>query len=319
VVVHEFGHQFWKELVATNEFEESPLDEGFNTYSTSRIMDKVFGRTALPMTAFGWNVPTALGLPGIGRDSFNRAIAFVGVGLDNLIRPAWQYYDSSSYGVNSYMRTHVTLRTLEGLLGERTFARAMRTYHQKWRFGHPSAKDFETVVNEVSGRDMGWFFEQFFRGNRLIDYSVGDVIVRERLTDFGQFDKGSGMELVTKEQAEKIDKQREKDKKLAQWEGIVKIRRLHDAAVPVDIEIRFADGHVERKYWDGAYRWVRYNFLRPAKIVAVEVDPQRKLQLDLSYANNSWQEKYNVALSTHWTGQLLFWAQNVMLWMSAIV
>jgi hypothetical protein len=148
---------------------------------------------------------------------------------------------------------------------------------------------------------------------------VGDVIVRERLTDFGQFDKGSGMELVTKEQAEKIDKQREKDKKLAQWEGIVKIRRLHDAAVPVDIEIRFADGHVERKYWDGAYRWVRYNFLRPAKIVAVEVDPQRKLQLDLSYANNSWQEKYNVALSTHWTGQLLFWAQNVMLWMSAIV
>ena len=62
VVVHEFGHQFWKELVATNEFEESPLDEGFNTYSTSRIMDKVFGRTAMPVSAFGVNVWSALGL-----------------------------------------------------------------------------------------------------------------------------------------------------------------------------------------------------------------------------------------------------------------
>ena len=28
VVVHEFGHQFWQGLVASNEFEEAWLDEG---------------------------------------------------------------------------------------------------------------------------------------------------------------------------------------------------------------------------------------------------------------------------------------------------
>jgi hypothetical protein len=319
VVIHEFGHQYWKELVATNEFEESPLDEGFTTYSTSRIMDKVFGRTGGPVFAFGVSLWPVLGLPKVDWDGINRAAAFARVRHDSLIRPAWQYYDSRSYGINSYMRTHVTLRTLEGLLGERTFARAMRAYHQKWRFGHPSSRDFQAVVSEVSGRDMNWFFEQFFHGSRILDYAVGDVLVRKQNTPFGLFDNGLEKHLVTRKKADELGEKAEKEKKRAQWEGIVKIRRMEDGVAPVEVEIRFADGHVERKYWDGAYRWVRFHFLRPSRIVSVEIDPKRKLQLDLSYANNSWQEKYNSSLSTHWTGQILFLAQNLMLWVSAIV
>jgi hypothetical protein len=31
--VHEFGHQYWYGMVATNEFEEPWLDEGINSYS----------------------------------------------------------------------------------------------------------------------------------------------------------------------------------------------------------------------------------------------------------------------------------------------
>lgn len=319
VVVHEFGHQFWKEIVATNEFEESPLDEGFNTYSTSRIMDRVFGKTAMPVSAFGVNLWSLLGLPKLSRDSVNRGASFSGLRLDSLVRPAWQYYSSMSYGINSYMRTGVTLRTLEGLLGERTFARAMRAYYRKWRFGHPTARDFQAVVNEVSGRDMNWFFDQFFHGGRILDYAVGDVTVKKFGTPFGLFDKGAEKYLVKRDDAEEKDEKAEKEKKLQQWESIVKIRRMEDAVAPVEIEIRFEDGHLERKYWDGAYRWVRYNFLRPSKVVSVAIDPNRKLQLDISYSNNSWQERYNTTLSTHWTGQLLFWIQNTMLWVSAVV
>jgi len=43
VTVHEFGHQFWYGLVATNEFEEAWLDEGFNTYSTGKVLEKAYG------------------------------------------------------------------------------------------------------------------------------------------------------------------------------------------------------------------------------------------------------------------------------------
>ena len=37
VTIHEFGHQFWYGLSGNNEFEESWLDEGMNTYTESRV------------------------------------------------------------------------------------------------------------------------------------------------------------------------------------------------------------------------------------------------------------------------------------------
>ncbi len=43
VTIHEFGHQYWYGMVATNEFEEAFLDEGFNTYSTGKVLEKVYG------------------------------------------------------------------------------------------------------------------------------------------------------------------------------------------------------------------------------------------------------------------------------------
>ena len=35
VVEHEFGHQYWYGMVATNEFEDAWMDEGINSYTRS--------------------------------------------------------------------------------------------------------------------------------------------------------------------------------------------------------------------------------------------------------------------------------------------
>ena len=43
------------------------------------------------------------------------------------MRNAWEYYDWSSYGINSYMRPGVLLRTMENYLGASVMARIMRT------------------------------------------------------------------------------------------------------------------------------------------------------------------------------------------------
>ena len=37
VVEHEFGHQYWYGMVATNEFEDAWLDEGINSYTECGI------------------------------------------------------------------------------------------------------------------------------------------------------------------------------------------------------------------------------------------------------------------------------------------
>ena len=46
VTEHEFGHQYWYGMVATNEFEEAWLDEGINSYTEVKIMDALYGAGA---------------------------------------------------------------------------------------------------------------------------------------------------------------------------------------------------------------------------------------------------------------------------------
>jgi hypothetical protein len=43
VTIHEFGHQHFYGLLGSNEFEHAWLDEGFNTYSTSRTLAMAYG------------------------------------------------------------------------------------------------------------------------------------------------------------------------------------------------------------------------------------------------------------------------------------
>ena len=43
VTVHECGHQFWYGLVGNNEFEAAWLDEGFNSYTDSEVLWRVYG------------------------------------------------------------------------------------------------------------------------------------------------------------------------------------------------------------------------------------------------------------------------------------
>ena len=43
VTIHEAGHQFWYGLVGNNEFEAAWLDEGFNSYTDSEVLWRVYG------------------------------------------------------------------------------------------------------------------------------------------------------------------------------------------------------------------------------------------------------------------------------------
>ena len=58
VVEHEFGHQYWYGMVATNEFEEAWLDEGINSYLEMKRMDALYGKGQL---SFQFSVRFRLG------------------------------------------------------------------------------------------------------------------------------------------------------------------------------------------------------------------------------------------------------------------
>src|SRR5262245_38970475 len=57
VTVHEAGHQFWYGIVASNEFEDAWMDEGFNQFSTARAVAQAYDPNYLAVRYFGGFIP----------------------------------------------------------------------------------------------------------------------------------------------------------------------------------------------------------------------------------------------------------------------
>ena len=84
-------------------------------------------------------------------------------------------YNSNSYGGITYGKTASVLLTLEGIIGEDTMAKAMHTYFMKYRFTHPTKEDFLKTIEEVSGKDLRWYFNQAVYGSQVMDYEILSV------------------------------------------------------------------------------------------------------------------------------------------------
>src|SRR5205823_8377154 len=90
---------------------------------------------------------------------------------DVMRRFAWDYRSVEAYTVNAYDKPALSLQTLEGLVGDDTMTRILRTYARRYRFAHPTSDDFIAVVNEVTGQDYRWFFEQTWSSAEQCDYA----------------------------------------------------------------------------------------------------------------------------------------------------
>ena len=166
VVEHEFGHQYWYGMVATNEFEDAWMDEGINSYTEVKVLDSILGKNTSMLDIVG----ATLG------ESDGQRLSYVGVAdRDAMAQKAYEYYSSNSYAGVTYGKTASVLLTLEGIIGEDTMAKAMRTYFMKYRFTHPTKEDFLKTIEEVSGKDLRWYFNQAVYGSQVMDYEVTKI------------------------------------------------------------------------------------------------------------------------------------------------
>jgi hypothetical protein len=299
VTVHEFGHQFWYGLVANNEVEEAWLDEGFNSYSTGKIMEIGYGRDT-SMAEF-------LGLRAGAVDVIRAQNAGGGYRFDTVRQPSWSY-SPGAYSFFSYTKPELLLRTLEGLLGEQTMARVMRTYHERWRFRHPGSDDFYAVANEVSGQDLGWFFEQAVEGTETFDYEVGSVSTRRVAAPLGFVEDGGKRTLLKKDEA----KAEKEDRDAGPFESTVVVRRRGEFEAPATIALKFAGAPPERMAWDGRDRWKKIVLTRPTRLEWAEVDPDRRLVLDVNWMNNAKRVEPDTRVAAGWSSRWLFWMQQVV-------
>ncbi len=309
VIIHEFGHNFWYHLLASNEFEESWLDEGVNSYTETQILEDKYGPSGDVINLFGIK---------INNIQMHRGRYLTAKDFDPTVRPAWGYYSGGSYGTNSYSKPAVLLTTLQNYLGEEKMREVMRTYVARWRFKHPTSRDFINVVNEVSGQDLNWYFDQALYSNVVLDYSVDKVLTHEV-----QSSKGYDFEFsAPASQDSSLTNGHEAsangaDTAAAQgkpklYASEVHVRRLGQFKFPVEMVATFANGEKVHESWDGQETWRKFHYLKPTKLVSAAVDPDHKIVLDVNYTNNS-KLVSSASLGTNkLSARFLFWMQFLL-------
>ena len=323
VILHEFGHNYWYHLLASNEFEESWMDEGINSYTEIQIMKDVFGPVGDSIDLFGIK---------INIQQIHRMQYINQADRDPMVRRAWEYYSGGSYGTNSYSKPAIVLTTLQNYLGEDLMLKVMREYVTRWRFKHPKTQDFIAVVNDVSGQNLDWFFDQAFFSNAQLDYSVTSVRSKKVKKASGfDFDISTTEEkpLLTREVVEtgelvaskdavptmdldSVTTSPEQDETPEMYLTEVKVRRLGEFKFPVEIEMVFENGETIREQWDGQKIWTKYSYTKPTKLVSATVDPGNKIPIDVNITNNGRTiEKQRLGinkLSARW----MFWMQFLL-------
>jgi hypothetical protein len=299
VTVHEFGHQFFYGILASNEFEEPYLDEGFNTYMTDRVLKATYGPNHPVVNFFGYRFP--LGIDEVYPVDANRSF-FAEATKDVHAQASWSFRDRASYGASSYSHTALALATLENLIGTNVMDRALHLYFERWKFKHPRLNDFADAVNQVTGRDWSWFFDRTFRGSGNVDYAVEQATSTPSKAPRGLF---------------------EKDGKLADgpppelahakgYDSVVLVTRRGDTAMPVEVLLRFEGGRTYRSVWDGEGRWKRFRVSSGPRLIEALVDPDEKIALDSDRTNNGRRVEADPRAAARWTARSVFWTQNFL-------
>jgi peptidase M1-like protein len=316
VTIHECGHQFWYLLVGTNEFEEAWLDEGLNSYHDEKAAQIALGPKGWGRRYFGvrgYSRGTQAPIPVVAPDVWLRRGDSERVSLrrsgaiDEMARKAWAYRTVDAYTVNAYGKPALSLQTLEGFVGEEAMTRILRTYARRHLFAHPTTEDFIAVVNEITGQDYRWFFDQTWFSAEQCDYAIS--VKNPRPPVLAGYTEGpDGRPLL-------VPASRESDKGKADgpFDSEVTVLRLGGVRLPVEIRVELADGRVIFETWDGQYRWTRLRY-HGAKVRAADVDPYGKIAIDIDPGNNSWVDNAPVArrAASKWALRWMFWLQNLL-------
>jgi hypothetical protein len=161
LIVHETTHQYLHGILANNEWREGWMDEGFTSFMGNWYRE-MKGDTAV------WRGTMQM-LAGLERADSAEAIAL----------PGAEFSSPRIYSLMTYTKASAVFRMLREMVGHETFREILRTFYARHRLQHVTGADFQRVAEEVSRRDLDWFFGQWIQRTDKLDYAVASATTRQ--------------------------------------------------------------------------------------------------------------------------------------------
>jgi hypothetical protein len=148
LVAHEVAHQWFGDAVTERDWDDVWLSEGFATYFALLFLEHDSGRDAF--------------VTGLKR---SREIVFATEKRNPRLAVIHDNLADTRQVLNRlvYEKGAWVLHMLRYHLGTETFWAGIREYYRRHRDGNVSTDDLRRAMEEVSGQDLRWFFQQWLK------------------------------------------------------------------------------------------------------------------------------------------------------------
>jgi len=144
LIAHELAHQWWGDMITCENFHHIWLNEGFATYSEA-LWDEYH----------------------MGVDAYKKTMqkkTYLGKGsvyVEDISNP-FRIFD----GNLSYKKASWVLHMLRHVVGDQTFFQILKAYgNSNKRYGVATTEDFEKICEQISGKNLGDFFDKWIYGD----------------------------------------------------------------------------------------------------------------------------------------------------------
>lgn len=141
VIVHELGHQWWGDMVTCDDWHHIWMNEGFATYSEALYFEITTGVSYY--------------------HSYMNSMEFTSGG---------SIYISDTTNVNTIFGSIVydkggwVLHMLRHIVGDAAFFQGLLNYRNQYMWSTATTEDFRQVMEQTSGMDLSWFFQEWIYG-----------------------------------------------------------------------------------------------------------------------------------------------------------
>jgi len=241
VAEHEIAHSYMPFYMGINETRYGFMDEGWATTFEFLIGTADLGkeRSVEEFQKFrvsGWSSAVS---PDADLPIITPGSSMTGMGL----------------GENEYGKAALGYLAVKDLLGEELFARCLHGYMAQWHGKHPSPWDFFNIFSTLSGRDLNWFWTNWFFSTNYIDLGISHVTRGTKGTE-------------------------------------VEIDNIGGMAAPFDLKVTYADGssstvHETPAVWRTGGKQTVVSLPPGKKVAGLTLDGG--IYMDSDPSNNTWK------------------------------
>lgn len=157
--LHEWMHNWYQGIMATNESLYAWMDEGFTDYADNRVLAFLNNDTSFAQ-----------------KDSYTGYFNLAKSGKEEPLTTHADHFNTNyAYSSAAYSKGAVFMEQLGYITGSQVRDKILLEYYRQWKFKHPNVNDFIRIAEKVGDMKLDWYREYWVNSTKTIDYSIDSL------------------------------------------------------------------------------------------------------------------------------------------------